>query len=192
MTVVTSVLFISVITFSVQMGQWKVAYPNDSKVDLNAWTGGEISSCESVSIKESVLLMNIPMFPVRGYLHMTLVSESSVLFGPDVPQGLCAENPSLMMTQTFANDRPDCNPSFPFCEVPHTCKYGGNKEKKKSHFHNFFCKCMIESCGKFMLMLRPESASERIYGLRNLRYVMSTSNLKESNMLMDFQYKVIV
>ena len=28
--------------------------------------------------------------------------------------------------------------------------------------------------------------------LQNLRYVMFTSNLKESNMLMDFQYKVIV
>ena len=114
MSVVTCVLFVSVITFSVQMEQWQVAYPNDSKVDLNAWTDGDISSCESISIKESVLLRYIHMPPVRGYLHVILENESNVLSGPDVPQGLCTESPSLMMTQTFITIDRTAIPPFPF------------------------------------------------------------------------------
>ena len=144
------------------MEQWQVARPNDTDVDLSAWTDDEISTCESISVDESVLLRNIPMLPVRGYIHVVLVSESSVLFGPDVPQGMCAENPSLLMTQTYAKDSRVCDPSYPFCEVPQTCKYVGTEEKGNFIFHDFNCKCIIESCGKFMLMLRPESAREPV------------------------------
>ena len=148
--------------FAVEMEQWQVARPNDSNVDLSAWTDGVISSCESMQVKESMLLSHIPMLPIRGYIHVALATESSVLFGPDVPQGMCAKNPSLLMTQTFAKESQGCDPSYPFCEVPQTCKYVGNKEKRSYISHSFYCKCIVESCGKFMLMLRPESASERV------------------------------
>ena len=148
--------------FAVEMEQWHVVRPKDSSVDLSAWTDGDISSCESIQVKESMLLRHIPMLPIRGYIHVTLATESSILFGPDVPHGMCAENPSLLMTQTFAKDSQSCDPPNHFCEVPQTCKYVGNEEKRSYSFHNFYCKCIVESCGKFMLMLRPESARGRV------------------------------
>ena len=163
MSLIANIHLISrVATLAVEMEQWQVDRSNDTNVDLSAWTDGDVSTCESISVEESVLLRNVPMLPIRGYIHVVLVSESSVLFGPDVPQGMCAENPSLLMTQTYAKDSRVCDPSYPFCEVPQTYKYSGNEEKRSHVFHHFYCKCIIKSCGKFMLMLRPESASEPV------------------------------
>ena len=142
-----------------QIEQWQAVRPNDSNGDLSALTDGDDCSCESIWIKESILLRNIPIISVRGYIHVILVSGSSVLFGPEVHHGHCGKNPSLLMTQTSANCSQNCDP---FCEVPQTCKYGGNENKESYFTHHFYCNCELDSCGIFLLMLRPESVSGEV------------------------------
>ena len=135
---------------SVQMKEWQAMHPNNSDTD------GDNSSCKSSRINEPLLLKNIPVLPMRGYIHVALVSSANILFGPQVPQDMCRQTPTFFMTQTSPTAWRGCDL---FCDVLNACIYDDNDEIENSvHvIHHFFCNCISDSCSELLLMLRPES-----------------------------------
>ena len=146
---------------SVRMKEWQLIHPNNSDTDLTALTDGRKSSCKSSRINEPWLLKNIPVLPLRGYIHVALVSSANILFGPQVPQEMCTQTPSFVMTQTSPTAGRGCDP---FCDVPNTCIYHGHDEFENSAhvIHHFFCNCISDSCSELLLMLRPESTTGQV------------------------------
>ena len=101
------------------MKEWQAMHLNNSNTD------GDKSSSKSSRINEPWLLKNIPVLPVRGFIHVALVSSANILFGPQVPQEMCTQTPSFVMTQTSPTAGRGCDP---FCDVPNTCIYDGHGE----------------------------------------------------------------
>ena len=148
---------VSHLRFQCNWKKWQTILPNNSDADSTALTDGDKSFCKPFQIEESWLLKNIPVLPLRGYIHVAIVSSTDILFGPEVPQDMCTETPSLLMTQTSPTAGRGCDP---FCDVPNTCIYdsGDEFEDSVSVIHHFFCNCISDSCNELLLMLRPESA----------------------------------
>ena len=141
---------------SVTLGEWQVIRPNNSDVNLTAFTDGDDSHCQHISIIEPMLLKSMFKFPVKGNVHVALISDSNIVFGPEVPRRMCAENPSLLMTHMSHTAVLSCNP---FCEVPRTCRYGGKDENGSNNIHHFYCNCISNPCAELLLILRPESVT---------------------------------
>ena len=141
---------------SVQLGEWQITRPNNSDVDLTAFTDGDDSRCKPIKVREPMLLKSTFIFPVQRYFHVFLVSDSNILFGPEVPSGMCAGNPSLLMTQPSSPSAQGCNS---FCDVPRTCRYGVKEETGNYIIYHFYCNCISNSCSELLLMLRPESVT---------------------------------
>ena len=80
--------------------------PNNSDVDLTALTDDDESSCKPFRIEESWLLKNIPVLPLRGYIHVAIVRGANILFGPELPQQMCTETPSFFYDTNVPNDWP--------------------------------------------------------------------------------------
>ena len=139
-----------------QLEKWQAIFPNNSDADFTALTDGDDSSCKPFRIEQSWLLKNTPVLPLRGYIHVAIVSGANILFGPELPQQMCTETPSFLVTQTSPTTGRGCDP---FCEVPHTCIYDGY-DRPEDHaygIHNFFCDCIDDSCNELLLMLQQES-----------------------------------
>ena len=138
---------------SVQLDEWQVIRPNTSDVNLTAFTDGDDSHCKPITVREPMLLKNTFMFPVQRHFRVALVSDSNILFGPEVPSGMCAGNPSLLMTQMSSPSAQGCNS---FCGVPRTCRYSVKEETGAYIIYHFYCNCTSNSCSELLFMLRPE------------------------------------
>ena len=114
------------------------------------------SHCKPITVEEPMLLKSTFLFPVQLCLHVALVSDSNILFGPEVPSGMCAGNPSLLMTQPSSPSAQSCNY---FCDVPRTCRYSLKEEIGNYIIYHFYCNCISNSYSELPLMLRPESVT---------------------------------
>ena len=141
---------------SVRLGEWQVIHPINSDVNLTAFTNGDVSHCKPTTVKEPMLLKSTFMFPVQRYFRVALVSDSNILFGPEAPSGICAGNPSLLLTQTSSPAANDCNS---FCDVHRACRYGVKEETGTYIIYHFYCNCISNSCSELLLMLRSESVT---------------------------------